>query len=1099
MASATGKQVIFHVGTAKTGTTHLQHLLARRADSLRHRYELLYPEQWRVDDGYAHHGLPRQMLAGELDVDATLEEFRRMLDDPGTGSVLVSSEAFTNVLTKDDAFAVFLELLLRLRRYASVKLVVVLREYASFIESMYLHQVKVGDVTQSFDEYLAKRTTWFGLVTERLATLRRLAGIVELSVLAYDDESVVAKMERLLSVDLEEGPVRGRTAQKLSLKSQALLYRLDQFPQLASLDRAELVDFLASNQIFSADSTDYTLFSPATRALTSRVALDAAVGAGIEEYRGTGADAPVVSTKQFVVLDDVPLAAHDIESLMAAFNGASSQGGRAQTGAAIAVAPAAAGPGGKKIIALLAGKNEAPRLEFCIRALSLYCDSIVYFDDNSEDDSVAIVESIAGECRVERIIGKTDERFHETIRRAQPLAAGRELGGTHFVVIDVDEAFTANCLDGDYLRQTLLSLSPGDTLEVPYFELWRSVRQYRDDDSMWSNKSRVIAFADDGQSQYEDKFIHLQRVPSGLAGQSRRLADREHGLMHFQFVNWRNLLVKQAWYRCLEHVNDPSKPIEVINALYAPTKDETGLRLSDVPDVWVQGYPFLDPRRLQEADSWRERQVLAWFERFGVAYFEDLDIWDVEWGQGLGRTPVSVPRGVLLRREVDHMVADAEQLQAGGNLAEAEQRLTHLMEQHPGHWVVPNDLGVLRACTGDLAGAESLLQRARELDPYQPEAAINMARLHQANGCPEEGVALLQEFVRQHPNSPHARQYVRETLSELQQQRAASVPADSRGQGQVSVDAGATALDLYALQQLAGRHPVLEVQRATNFEEYKAHRQRYAEHYRHYEQVENSLIQDEDEFTVPGYCYICGHPAAFQVDFAFGGQRSGHRIPNWRERLVCPDCGLNNRLRASVHLFEQLCGVKPGDRVYITEQVSPLYSFLSARYPNLVGSEYLAEEVPFGKTNGDGIRNESLLELTFAADSLDHILSFDVFEHIPDYLRAFGECLRCLKPGGHLLFSVPFALMSADNIVRATVGKDGEVEHLLPPEYHGNPIDPEGCLCFYHFGWKLLEELRAMGYDDVAALCYWSAESGYLGGEQVVFTARKPERVLTAV
>jgi SAM-dependent methyltransferase len=114
-----------------------------------------------------------------------------------------------------------------------------------------------------------------------------------------------------------------------------------------------------------------------------------------------------------------------------------------------------------------------------------------------------------------------------------------------------------------------------------------------------------------------------------------------------------------------------------------------------------------------------------------------------------------------------------------------------------------------------------------------------------------------------------------------------------------------------------------------------------------------------------------------------------------------------------------------------------------------------------------------------------------VFEHIPNYKKALAECCRCLKPGGMLLFSVPFVKTSAKNIVRAQVSNTGEVIHLLPPEYHGDPLRSEGCLSFYHFGWEILDELNTMRFKDVKALLYWSQELGYLGGEQVIFMATK--------
>ncbi len=86
---------------------------------------------------------------------------------------------------------------------------------------------------------------------------------------------------------------------------------------------------------------------------------------------------------------------------------------------------------------------------------------------------------------------------------------------------------------------------------------------------------------------------------------------------------------------------------------------------------------------------------------------------------------------------------------------------------------------------------------------------------------------------------------------------------------------------------------------------------------------------------------------------------------------------------------------------------------------------------------------------------------------------------------------MPFARASKENIVRAHLSQTGEIVHLLPPEYHGDPLKTEGCLCFRHFGWEILEDLRAVGFKHSQALIYWSKEFGYLGGEQLIFVARK--------
>jgi hypothetical protein len=62
----------------------------------------------------------------------------------------------------------------------------------------------------------------------------------------------------------------------------------------------------------------------------------------------------------------------------------------------------------------------------------------------------------------------------------------------------------------------------------------------------------------------------------------------------------------------------------------------------------------------------------------------------------------------------------------------------------------------------------------------------------------------------------------------------------------------------------------------------------------------------------------------------------------------------------------------------------------------------------------------------------------------------------------------------------------------MEPEYHGDPLSQSGCLCYYHFGWDLLNELRDADFQDVAAELFWSREFGYLGMEQMLLHAHKP-------
>jgi SAM-dependent methyltransferase len=129
--------------------------------------------------------------------------------------------------------------------------------------------------------------------------------------------------------------------------------------------------------------------------------------------------------------------------------------------------------------------------------------------------------------------------------------------------------------------------------------------------------------------------------------------------------------------------------------------------------------------------------------------------------------------------------------------------------------------------------------------------------------------------------------------------------------------------------------------------------------------------------------------------------------------------------------------------------------------------------------------------LTFPNRSFGLICTNDVLEHVADYKAALRECFRCLRPGGHLVVTVPFMLLSQETQIRARVASDGSLEHLTEPEYHNDPLSPQGVLCFYNYGWDLLDEIKNAGFEDARVRLYWSLRRGYLGVPQTFITAQR--------
>lgn len=246
--------------------------------------------------------------------------------------------------------------------------------------------------------------------------------------------------------------------------------------------------------------------------------------------------------------------------------------------------------------------------------------------------------------------------------------------------------------------------------------------------------------------------------------------------------------------------------------------------------------------------------------------------------------------------------------------------------------------------------------------------------------------------------------------------------------------------------------------------------------------LHSAISAYEREKAESGSVHGFSAPAGQFVEFEV------HRGPagdvNWRESLVCPITGLNNRVRAAFHLFMSECRPRADAGIYLTEQTTQFYSYMSSLFSGVRGSEYLPALDP-GASDVNGIRNEDLTRLTFESEQFDSILTFDVLEHVPDYRAALSECARVLKPGGRIYITVPFT-HDAQTVIRARMLPDGNVEHLLPPEYHGDPVGTGGILCYYHFGYSFLDDMRAAGFSDAYLCFYGSIEFGYLGVMQAV-------------
>lgn len=200
-----------------------------------------------------------------------------------------------------------------------------------------------------------------------------------------------------------------------------------------------------------------------------------------------------------------------------------------------------------------------------------------------------------------------------------------------------------------------------------------------------------------------------------------------------------------------------------------------------------------------------------------------------------------------------------------------------------------------------------------------------------------------------------------------------------------------------------------------------------------------------------------------------------------REGLVARD--LNSRQRAVLEIFSSYARAHDlyGCRIYAHEGLTAFALTMRGRYPLFLGSEYASDAETARRLWP--IPAVDITRSDFEDATFDFVLSNEVFEHVPDLPAALRDTARILKPGGALIATFPFYWNNDETSVRARL-VDGRIEHLATPEYHGNPVDPEGgSLVFQIPGWDILAECQRAGFTDAWMSLFSSAPAGVTAGD----------------
>jgi hypothetical protein len=269
-------------------------------------------------------------------------------------------------------------------------------------------------------------------------------------------------------------------------------------------------------------------------------------------------------------------------------------------------------------------KNEDWIIKQTISSASEFVDNIIVSDQSSTDKTIEILEAFK---KVEIISNKRSD--HSNIVRWELLEESRKKFGYKNLVLNLDaDEFLPQYL---FLRnkKKIVNQQLGTIFSSPWVQLWRSINQYRNDNSVWNPKKnkKSYMFLDDGKVGYEKNFTindHTSRVPTLNTKQTIEL---KMPLIHLQFANWERSQMKQVWYMCKELISGISS--EEINQKYVHSMNEEGIKYSKSKSKWFVDKSNFENIQTQNPKSlWYFKEIELMFLKYGVQYFQELNIWE---------------------------------------------------------------------------------------------------------------------------------------------------------------------------------------------------------------------------------------------------------------------------------------------------------------------------------------------------------------------------------------------------------------------------------------------------------------------------------------
>jgi len=300
-----------------------------------------------------------------------------------------------------------------------------------------------------------------------------------------------------------------------------------------------------------------------------------------------------------------------------------------------------------KFICITPIKNESWILEKFLTATSLWADYIILADQRSTDNSASIA------AKFEKVIlVKNENDYNEFERTKILLSEARKIQGRKIIfALDADEIFSANYMDSPEW-DTIKNAPEGSVL------MFDRINLTPDYDRHFGSLKMSLGFVDDGVTTIESTtkaILHNIRLPWPVDAISYYFKDIK--VLHYDFVLPERTLSKLRWYQCFERIkfNQPDLYLLKKYPFFANIEDYLAqVKVSIVKDHWFKNYrdKNIDITSLNPPTLWWDEEVLKMIEKYGISFFQRLDIHTVDWERLAAKKGMASPPKYRLNRSL---------------------------------------------------------------------------------------------------------------------------------------------------------------------------------------------------------------------------------------------------------------------------------------------------------------------------------------------------------------------------------------------------------------------------------------------------------------